>query len=74
MVQANFFEDPHTFIWHSSTYLKILFQKNSRTFKFNATLQNWHLLALLKILGKNLEEGNIGCGIFVELQKAFDTA
>ena len=23
---------------------------------------------------KNLDEGNIGCGIFVDLQKAFDTA
>ena len=27
---------------------------------------------LLKILGKKLYEGNIGCGIF-DLQKAFDT-
>ena len=29
-------------------------------------------LALLKML-KNLDERNIGCGIFVDLQKAFDT-
>ena len=29
--------------------------------------------ALLKILEKNLDEGNIGCGIFVNLQKAFNT-
>ena len=29
-------------------------------------------LALEKIR-KNLDEGNIGCGIFVDLQKAFDT-
>ena len=29
-------------------------------------------LALLKIL-ENLDEGNIGWGIFVELQKAFNT-
>ena len=30
-------------------------------------------LALLKILGKNLDEWNIDCGIFVDLKKALDT-
>ena len=31
------------------------------------------LISLTENIGKNLDEGNIGCGIFVELQKAFDT-
>ena len=30
-------------------------------------------LALLKIFEKSQNEGNIGCGIFVNLQKAFHT-
>ena len=30
-------------------------------------------LVLLKVLEKNLDEGNPGCGIFVDLPKAFDT-
>ena len=30
-------------------------------------------LAILKILKKNLDGGNIGCCIFVDLKKAFDT-
>ena len=32
------------------------------------------LLALLKILEKNLDVRNIGCGTCVDLKKAFDTA
>ena len=35
--------------------------------------QSMPSLTLLKILEKKLDEGNIGCGIFVNLQKAFDT-
>ena len=31
------------------------------------------LISLNKKIGKNLDEGNIGCGILVDLQKAFDT-
>ena len=31
------------------------------------------LISLTESIGKNLDEGNIGCGIFVDLQKAFDT-
>ena len=31
------------------------------------------LISLTEDIRKNLDEGNIGCGIFVELQKAFDT-
>ena len=31
------------------------------------------LISLTKEIGKKIDEGNIGCGIFVDLQKAFDT-
>ena len=31
------------------------------------------LISLTENIRKNLDEGNIGCGIFVNLQKAFDT-
>ena len=31
------------------------------------------LISLTKDIRKNLDEGNIGCGIFVDLHKAFDT-
>ena len=30
-------------------------------------------MSLTESIMKNLDEGNIGCGIFVDLQKAFDT-
>ena len=32
------------------------------------------LISLTENIRKNLDEGIIGCGIFVDLQKAFDTA
>ena len=32
------------------------------------------LISLTENIRKNLDEGNIGCGIFVDLQKPFDTA
>ena len=32
------------------------------------------LISLTADIRKNLDKGNIGCGIFVDLQKAFDTA
>ena len=31
------------------------------------------LLALLESIGKNVDNVDIGCGIFVDIQKAFDT-
>ena len=31
------------------------------------------LISLTEDIRKNLDKGNIGCGIFVDLQKAFDT-
>ena len=31
------------------------------------------LLALLESIGKNVYNVNIGCGVFVDIQKAFDT-
>ena len=31
------------------------------------------LISLTEDIRKNIDEGNIGCGIFVDLQKAFDT-
>ena len=31
------------------------------------------LISLTENIRKNLDEGNIGCGFFVDLQKAFDT-
>ena len=31
------------------------------------------LISLTENIRKNLDKGNIGCGIFVNLQKAFDT-
>ena len=31
------------------------------------------LISFTESISKNLDEGNIGCGIFVDLQKAFDT-
>ena len=30
------------------------------------------VISLTESIRKNLDEGNIGCGIFVNLQKAFD--
>ena len=38
--------------------------KNVQQFMPSLALQN---------IRKNLDEGNIGCGIFVDLKKAFDT-
>ena len=37
-------------------------------------IQQFHvLISLTENIRKNLDEGNIGCGIFVNLQKAFNT-
>ena len=34
---------------------------------------NHTLINLIEGIRKNLDEGKIGCGIFLDLQKAFDT-
>ena len=43
-------------------------------FGFRQKFSTTHaLISLTEDIRKNLDEGNIGCGIFVDLQKAFDT-
>ena len=46
----------------------------SLQFGFRQKYSTLHALIILtESIRKNLDEGNIGCGIFVDLQKAFDT-
>ena len=46
----------------------------SLQFGFRQKYSTVHALTgLTENIRKNLDEGNIGCGIFVDLQKAFDT-
>ena len=46
----------------------------SLQFGFRQKYSTVHALIILtESIRKNLDEGNIGCGIFVDLQKAFDT-
>ena len=43
-------------------------------FSFRQKCSTTHaLISLTEDIRKNLDEGNIGCGIFPDLQKAFDT-
>ena len=43
-------------------------------FGFRQQYSTFHaLFSLTEDIRKNLDKGNIGCGIFVDLQKAFDT-
>ena len=43
-------------------------------FGFRQQYSTFHaLISLTEDIRKNLDKGNIGCGIFVDLQKAFDT-
>ena len=43
-------------------------------FGFRQQNSTFHaLISLTEDIRKNLDKGNIGCGIFVDLQKAFDT-
>ena len=56
----------------------IFFSENnliySLQFGFRQKYSTVHaLISLTENIRKNLDEGNIGCGIFVDLQKAFDT-
>ena len=47
----------------------------SLQFGFSQKYSTVHaLISLTENIRKNLHEGNIGCGIFVDLQKALDTA
>ena len=47
---------------------------HSLKFGFRQKYSTVHaLISLTENIRKNLDEGNIGCGIFVNLQKAFDT-
>ena len=42
-------------------------------FGFRQQYSTFHaLISLTEDIRKNLDKGNIGCGIFVDLQKAFD--
>ena len=42
-------------------------------FGFRQQCSTFHaLISLTKDIRKNVDEGSIGCGIFVDLQKAFD--
>ena len=43
-------------------------------FGFRQQYSTFHaLISLTEDIRKNLDNGNLGCGIFVDLQKAFDT-
>ena len=43
-------------------------------FGFRQQYSTFHaLISLTEDIRKNLDKGNIGCGIFVDLQKVFDT-
>ena len=43
-------------------------------FGFRKQYSTFHaLISLTEDIRENLDEGNIGCGIFVDLQKSFDT-
>ena len=39
----------------------------------NVTLGEYGLIYLTELIRKQLDDGNYGCCIFVDLQKAFDT-
>ena len=55
-----------------------LFSKNNiirpLQFGFRQQYSTFHaLISLTEDIRKNLDKGNIGCGIFVDLQQAFNT-
>ena len=41
--------------------------------KINVLLDTYALINITENMRKALDDGNIGCGVFVDLQKAFDT-
>ena len=46
----------------------------SLQFGFRQQHSTFHVLtSLTESIRKNIDKGNIGCGIFVDLQEAFDT-
>ena len=67
-------------IWENLIYNRVyyFFTKNNLIyplqFGFRQQYSTFHaLISLTEDIKKNLDQGNIGCGIFVDLQKAFNT-
>ena len=58
----------------SSLSLLLPFPFSSYMFGFRQQYSTSHaLINITEIIRKALDDGNIGCGVFVDLQKAFDT-
>ena len=58
--------------------LYIFLNKNNVIYNLQFGFRQKHsrshaLINITEDIGKALDDGNIGCGVFVDLQKAFDT-